>query len=678
MKSLSGSEFLTGLVMLVACGSVCAQARRAPSAAPRIDVEDYVTQVTLNPDAHELSATTTVRFKPLEETAVVVFELSENVSVQKILDPNGIEVEFGQDEAGPGLLAVRFRRPLEAGQSLTIKVESTGGFDRDRFSRLYTRDESSAYIGPETTYLLYSSKWFPLHGFLSDRASARIEVNVPLGLTVIGPGSQLPVVTRGITETFSWTASQPILPNSIVAGQYFEKKVQAGAFTIDCFASEKKLASIERSAQALGQILDFYQKTFGVPASGNNMRLVEVDDRLGRHSGFLETIFVTSRELEQERPAIGPLSRRAAYQWWGETVGVASAEDLWLEDGLAYYSSALYAAESGGAEGFRTEMDNLAVLGLKFESKSAVRGAIGLGYRSEAYESIVAGKGAWIVHMLRSVMGDQPFARLLKKYLDDFRGQGGATTRAFQRLAEELYGKELSWFFGQWLDSIGVPNLQTDYVIYKTPAGFRVAGTVKQDRDLFRMPLDIEVTTTDKPETTTIELSGKSTSYDVATFSAPRQVVIDPKFKILRDSKELQLAVQLSLGADLKDRGQYVEAIRAYEAALKINPRKSLVHFRLAEVFFEQFNLQSAANSFRDALNGDRDPKWIEVWSYIYLGKIYDILGQRQRAMAEYNKALNTKDDTFGAQEEAKKWLAGPFTRERTVMDGEKDTKPQQ
>jgi hypothetical protein len=57
------------------------------------------------------------------------------------------------------------------------------------------------------------------------------------------------------------------------------------------------------------------------------------------------------------------------------------------------------------------------------------------------------------------------------------------------------------------------------------------------------------------------------------------------------------------------------------------------------------------------------------VWSYIYLGKIYDILGQRQRAMAEYTKAVNTKDDTDGAQAEAQKWLAEPFTRERTSMN---------
>jgi tetratricopeptide (TPR) repeat protein len=268
------------------------------------------------------------------------------------------------------------------------------------------------------------------------------------------------------------------------------------------------------------------------------------------------------------------------------------------------------------------------------------------------------------------MLGDSAFGELLRRYVSEFSGKGG-TTAGFQKLAEEIHGRELGWFFGEWLDNIGVPNLQTDYVVYKSTSGFRITGTVKQDRDLFRMPLDVEVQTVDKPVTATIELSGKSTSFDIATFSMPKKVTTDPGYKILRDSKELQLAVQLSLGNDLKAKGQFVEAIRAYENAMKINPRKSLAHFRLAEVFFEQANLQSAANSFRDALNGDKDPKWVEVWSYIYLGKIYDILGQRQRAMAEYNKALNTKDDTFGAQEEAKKYLSAPFVQQRGAKDQE-------
>jgi hypothetical protein len=74
-----------------------------------------------------------------------------------------------------------------------------------------------------------------------------------------------------------------------------------------------------------------------------------------------------------------------------------------------------------------------------------------------------------------------------------------------------------------------------------------------------------------------------------------------------------------------------------------------------------------AANEFREAISGDLDPKWTEVWAHINLGHIYDISGQRERAVNEYNLALRTKDNTQGAQEEAGKYLKTPYERQKRV-----------
>ncbi|MBV9505273.1 MAG: peptidase M1, partial [Acidobacteriia bacterium] len=86
---------------------------------------------------------------------------------------------------------------------------------------------------------------------------------------------------------------------------------------------------------------------------------------------------------------------------------------------------------------------------------------------------------------------------------------------------------------------------------------------------------------------------------------------------------------------------------------------------RIAEVFFLQNNYQSAANEFREALNGDLQPKWTEVWAHINLGKLFDITGQRERAVNEYNLAVRTKDNTQGAQAEAEKYLKTAYERQR-------------
>jgi hypothetical protein len=660
------------LCIVLAClhPAIHAQTRRSSSTPPRIEVQSYKVAVSLMPETHELQAEATIEFLPLEETDRAVFELSENLSVQRILNTAGVEIDFGQDESGPGLLTVHFSKPLTAGELTTIRVQYNGGFDRDRYSRFYARDENSAYIGMEGSYLLYQSKWFPINRYLGDRAAAELKVTVPLGITAIGPGTQLPVITKGITETFGWSAKSPILPNSIVAGQYFQKRVEAQGFTIDCFARENNIEAIQKKGEIVAAILEYYTQTYGLSLPGRNFRLVEVDDRLASEPGMLGTIFITHRELSETPPTVLRLARKIAYQWWSETVGAQTVQDVWLPEAMSYLSAADYLGHSQGEAAFKEEIANLAILALKFETKSAVRDGYSLGYRTETFESVAAGKGAWVLYMLRKMMGEDKYRQLVGEYMGEFTAKGG-TTAGFRKLAEQLYGKELGWFFAEWVDTTGVPTLETDYVVFKTENGFRVSGTVKQDRDLFKMPLEISVITHDKEEMVAIDLDGKSTSFDLDTFSAPGQVILDPGNKILRDSKELQTSVQLSLGNDLKQKGNFVEAVKAYENAIKLNPRSSLAHFRLAEVFWEQFNLQSAANSFRDALNGDKNPKWVEVWCYIYLGKVYDILGQRQRALAEYNRAQNTKDDYNGAQDEAKKWLAEPFTRERTTMEKE-------
>jgi len=88
---------------------------------------------------------------------------------------------------------------------------------------------------------------------------------------------------------------------------------------------------------------------------------------------------------------------------------------------------------------------------------------------------------------------------------------------------------------------------------------------------------------------------------------------------------------------------------------------RSIAHYNLALEFFAQRNYQSAANEFREALNGDLAPRWIEVWSHLNLGKIFDATGQRERALNEYRLAVRTHDDTRGALNEAATYAVLPY-----------------
>ena len=95
------------------------------------------------------------------------------------------------------------------------------------------------------------------------------------------------------------------------------------------------------------------------------------------------------------------------------------------------------------------------------------------------------------------------------------------------------------------------------------------------------------------------------------------------------------------------------DSIQRYQDQLRANPRDSLAHYQLAEAFVLQKNYQSAANEFREALNGSLDPRWTEVWSHLGLAKVFDASGQHERASNELRQALRTGDDTGGAQDVA-------------------------
>jgi len=105
------------------------------------------------------------------------------------------------------------------------------------------------------------------------------------------------------------------------------------------------------------------------------------------------------------------------------------------------------------------------------------------------------------------------------------------------------------------------------------------------------------------------------------------------------------------------------DTLEKCQEALKSNRSNSLIHFRLGEIYFSQESYMNAANEFRESLTGKLEPRWIEVWAHVNLGKIYDVNHQRDRAVNEYRLALRTKDNTRGALDEAKKYTETPYSR---------------
>jgi tetratricopeptide (TPR) repeat protein len=280
---------------------------------------------------------------------------------------------------------------------------------------------------------------------------------------------------------------------------------------------------------------------------------------------------------------------------------------------------------------------------------------------SPEFQSLVTDKGGSVLNMLRWVIGDQAFDKTMRDFLTKYAGKS-ATVDDLRKVAEAASGQQLTWFFTQWLDSTGAPEFKMKYTIYRTQKGFRVVGEVQQDLDLFHMPVELKIDTDGKTETKRIEVSGTDSAFAVETFGKPRKITVDPNNRVLKNSPELQVRTSIVRGQQDVEQGDLTEALKEFQKALDVNKNSSLAHYRIAEVFFLQHNYQSAANAYRECLNGDGEPRWTEVWAHIQLGKIFDLTGSRERASNEYRQALQTNDNTAGALDEARKYLQAPYT----------------
>jgi tetratricopeptide (TPR) repeat protein len=194
-------------------------------------------------------------------------------------------------------------------------------------------------------------------------------------------------------------------------------------------------------------------------------------------------------------------------------------------------------------------------------------------------------------------------------------------------------------------------------------------GKVTQDLDLFRMPVEMRISTEGNPESKKVDVVGTNSEFAIETFGKPKLVTLDPDDQVLHFDDNMRVAVAIKRGEQYQQVGDYSESLREYQKALEVTKNSSLAHYRIGELFFLQGNWQPAANEFREALSGDLIPKWTEVWAHLTLGKIFDISDQRDRAVNEYRQALRTKDNTYGALQEAEKYINEKYIRPRNNVN---------
>ena len=694
MRNILKTTVFTAVI--VAAASLLAVGQQVKHAA--FDVTNYTMDVALSPIENKLAATVDVTFTPLEDARTFTFELNGSLKVDSITRVGGgvgmtpvqavvkpaaakkypaspttaattaptgpAQITFVQDQTGVSDLGPSVRVDLgenaAKGTPITLRFKYGGVLNTAQGGPLLTK--RLAYVGENEGYLMYAARWFPFHDYAADLATSDITINMPAGYQVTG-FSDTPANSTSGKQHFVDT--KPGLIGNFAYGKYAVKPLRYGEWDIQFYTKPGNESRVTEYGELLGKALAYYTKHFGDPDSGKKLVVTEVDDESLDFYSSRGMLFVANKPFEEARDVtMDRLEREAAYQWWGLTVGLKSFDDAWLSQGLAEYSAFAFresTMDSAQIDNLRRE---LLEKSLTFEqTASLARAPSNLDDQSIAYQYIMYGKGAFVYKLLRDTMGTQKFEQLLRNYLQQYRGKN-VSIDEFERLAGQVAGQNMRYFFARWIESTGVPEFTTDYQIIRTKDGkFIARGTVKQNYDNLHLPVDVTLKSEGEGglKTQTIQMDEASADFNIEANGKPLEVLIDPSYKLLRISPDLRVSSIARRGIEQFKEGNYAEAQQQFEAALKLDRSNAWIYYHLGLLFLEQRNYDLAIDNFKAAVNGDLNPPWLHVWSEIKMGNAYDAKGDRNRAVAAYKRAAGLGDNYDNAQDAVKKFMATPY-----------------
>jgi hypothetical protein len=636
--------------------AAAASAHAAIPIRPQIDVTGYVIHADLAPATGKLTATAVVTFKALEDLNLAVFGLNNGLQIVSISDGKNPSLVYERNVTD-STLRVTPAAIIPKGSSATwtftyagTPTIETSPVDGIKFVQ----------VADPVSVLLYPGRWFPIAmpGLFTDRFTAEMHIDVPTGETVVGSGAKGKHDLGDGRTQFDFLWDKPGFPGTILAGKFLPAIKAPGITNVSVYLTEPNKGRGLEFANNVAREFEFMTDKFGGAESGR-LNVVELPDDSVSASWAPEIV-----AIKPSRGNVRLLANTVAHQWWGSQISPATLNDAWITNGMCRYAELMYVEDANGKTALQSAILDVEAGALAYDTEPLT--TLGrLDPFSPQFQSMTLEKGAMVYHMLRWEMGDDVFLNFLRTVLAQYTDKSVRTANV-ETAAEDVSKLQLTSFFSQWLDGTGAPEFTDNFSVFRLGKGkgFRTVGSVAQDLDLFSMPVELRIETEGKTEDRRVDLSGTESRYTVETFGRPRRITIDPDNWLLKSTPDLEVRIAVLRGQQDVAQGDLIGAIAEYQKALASNRGSSLANYRLAEVFFTQKNYQSAANSFRDALRGDDDPKWTEVWCHVNLGRIFDVTGQRERAVNEYRQALQTNDNTQGAINEARALMKKPYKRD--------------
>lgn len=466
-----------------------------------VDVLEHDLQLRFDPTRSRLEGQNTMKLRLVAASSTLRLRLDDSLGVTSIVSPQAGPLAFfrvrGQGSVmvslgslsgfiGEVSLTVRFlgyHRPAAVEQEVqgTLTPRADEGFDRDV---------------PVDEVLTYSNRtaWYP-QASSDDYARARLRLDVPDDWSALTGGARVASRHEGGRHLQEYRQDRPAKYITVVVGRFQEVgQLVDGGRTIEAFALARTRGDAQRMLGQAGDILRFFESEFG-PYPYETLRLAVVEGLTpGGHSP--PGLVILSRrpllargELRDDPATFWDIpgfffAHELAHQWWGQAVAGQNYRERWISEGFAQYAAALWTRHSRGDEAFANVLRRLARWALRENSA----GPIHLGHRlghvvgnTQIYRAIVYNKGAYVLHMLRGIVGEEAFRQAARSLQEEHRF-GKVGTLQLQEALEKVSGRKLGPYFQEWVYGTLLPHLEVTRTVDRS-SGNRVTVDVRV-RDL--------------------------------------------------------------------------------------------------------------------------------------------------------------------------------------------------
>ena len=298
--------------------------------------------------------------------------------------------------------------------------------------------------------------WFPCNDHPRDKALFRYEITVPQGYVVAANGQPEPPIEEATRTTYLWEHNSPMATYlaTVAVGRYqVIEETAPNGLPLRHYATADLIPAAESLLTRTGDMIVFFESFFGPYPFESYGHIVVPMSGVSLETQTMTLIDASVVSSQAESIVVHEL----AHQWFGDSVSPASWADIWLNEGFAVYASWLW-DEAKSPEGITRQLDPLE----QFAHQSDSGEPLADPSPSNLFGFNSYQKGAWVLHMLRHVIDDDPFFATLRAYHQRFAGSV-ASSADFQAVAEEVSGQDLDWFFDQWVFGRRMPDLAVNW-----------------------------------------------------------------------------------------------------------------------------------------------------------------------------------------------------------------------